>query len=40
MGHLAEEIQKSIKEAIDHFIPRNETGLADLMNSIFKKAFK
>jgi len=40
MAQLADEIQKSIKEAIEHFIPRDETGLANLMNSIFKKAFK
>ena len=39
MLELSEEIHNSIKEAIDHLIPKNETGLANLMNTIFKKAF-
>jgi len=39
MAQISEEIKKSIQQAIAHDVPKNETGLADMMNRIFKKAF-
>jgi hypothetical protein len=39
MAQISEEIKKSIQQAIAHDVPKNESGLADMMNRIFKKAF-